>query len=515
MTTSKHLDFSGNRKRQVCRPRILLQVVPLVGAFIFILPVSQGLPIERATEKNQPNVLLIAIDDLNDWVGCLGGHSQANTPNIDRLAKQGTLFTNAHCQAPVCQPSRACLMTSTYPSSSGLYFLVPGINASPVTKDKLTLPERFAKDGYRVMGAGKLFHDINASVFNQVGKYGGGFGYFGPQPKKKISQPHGHPLWDWGMFPEQTKQMPDAQIAEWAVRQLEEKNQAPFFLAVGFYRPHVPMLVPREWFTLHPRTNIQLPLIQPHDTEDLSQYARELTSLHHVAPHHDWVVENDQWEHAVQSYLACCTFVDSCVGKVVDALERSSYRNNTLIVLFSDHGFHLGEKERWAKRSLWEDGTRVPLIISGPGLPINRICEQPAGLIDIYPTLLDLCHLAADPSHEGQSLAPQITEPSKERIPVRTTFGPGNHAIRSRDWRYIRYRDGSEELYDHRTDPHEWNNVAGDPRRQDILVKHRSYLPANEQKVLGKGSTGHEAFAAAEKARQERVYHKNSEATPN
>lgn len=459
---------------------------------------------EKDITPNRPNILLIAIDDLNDWVGCLKGHPQAATPNIDHLAASGTLFTNAHCQAPVCQPSRACLLTSTHPSSSGLYFLNPGIDASLITKQKTTLPQRFSQEGYRVFGAGKIFHVINGAAFNKLGKYGGGFGYFGPQPKEKISQPHGHPLWDWGAYPDTSKQMPDMQIAEWAAGKLETPDQAPFFLAVGFYRPHVPMLVPQKWFDQHPRENILTPTIDADDINDLSPYARDLTTLEHVAPLHDWIIENGQWKHAIQSYLACCSFVDSCVGKVLMALQQSSYRDNTVIVLFSDHGFHLGEKQRWAKRSLWEDGTRVPLIIAGAGLPKGQACSQPAGLIDIYPTLLDLCHLPEDSSLEGDSLMPQIADPSKRRPPVRTTFGPGNHAIRSQDWRYIRYRDGSEELYDHRNDPHEWNNLVANTQYEDILKEHRKYLPVHEHPILGKGSTGHRAFEAAEKRRAER-----------
>ena len=478
--------------------------VRFLGLIVLIFNHQSLMATETSAKTKRPNVLLIAIDDLNDWVGCLGGHPQAATPNIDRLAKRGTLFTNAHCQAPVCQPSRASLLTSTYPSSSGLYFLNPGIAASPVTKNKTTLPKRFAEEGYRVYGAGKIFHVINDSVFNKLGKYGGGFGYFGPQPEKKISQPHGHPLWDWGAYPEITKQMPDAQIAEWAAKQLNMPEQNPFFLAVGFYRPHVPMLVPQKWFDQHPRKNVQIPITQAGDVSDISPYARDLTSLQHVAPLHNWVVENEQWEHAVQSYLACSTFVDACVGRVLDALEQSPYRDNTLVVLFSDHGFHLGEKERWAKRSLWEDGTRVPLIIAGVGLPKDQTCSQPVGLIDIYPTLLDLCHLSKDAKLEGHSLVSQISNPFKATTPVRTTFGPGNHSIRSRDWRYIHYRDGSEELYDHRNDPHEWTNLVNSSQHEAILEQHRKHLPSHEQPILGKGSTGHRAFTAAEKVRTQK-----------
>jgi len=473
----------------------------LLSLPLLVIAEHSALAEAESNPTPRPNILLIAIDDLNDWIGCLGGHPQACTPNIDRLAARGTLFSNAHCQAPVCQPSRASLLTSTYPSSSGLYFLNPGIDASPVTKQKKTLPQRFADEGYRVLGAGKIFHVINGPVFSNLGKYGGGFGYFGPQPEKKISQPHGHPLWDWGAYPDSNDQMPDTQIANWAIKQLKTPDQDPFFLAIGFYRPHVPMLVPPGWFDQHPRGEIITPLIQPDDVDDLSPYAQDLTSLRHVAPLHDWIIKNKQWKHAIQSYLACCSFVDACVGNVLDALDKSPYRDNTIIVLFSDHGFHLGEKQRWAKRSLWEDGTRVPLIIAGAELPKNQTCPQPAGLIDIYPTLLDLCKLPSDSQLEGSSLTPQIMDPSKSRPPVRTTFGPGNHAIRSRDWRYIRYRDGSEELYDHRNDPHEWNNLATNPQKQSVIKRHRKYLPANEQPILGNGSTGHQAFNASESQR--------------
>ena len=471
--------------------------------FLLLIVEHSVLADEKKQPTSKPNVLLIAIDDLNDWVGCLAGHPQAATPNIDRLAARGTLFTNAHCQAPVCQPSRASLLTSTYPSSSGLYFLNPGIEASPVTKQKKTLPERFADEGYRVLGAGKIFHVMSGPVFSNLGKYGGGFGHFGPQPEKKISQPHGHPLWDWGAYPDSNDQMPDTQIANWAIKQLKKTDQDPFFLAVGFYRPHVPMLVPPSWFDQHPHGGILTPVIQPGDVDDLSAYARDLTSLQHVAPLHEWIIKNKQWKHAIQSYLACCSFVDACVGDVLDALDKSPYRDNTIIVLFSDHGFHLGEKQRWAKRSLWEDGTRVPLIIAGAELPKNQTCPQPTGLIDIYPTLLDLCELPSDKQLEGTSLMPQIMDPLKARLPVRTTFGPGNHAIRSRDWRYIRYRDRSEELYDHRNDPHEWNNLATNLQQQSVLKMHRKYLPATEQPILGKGSTGHQAFYGSEKKRRQ------------
>lgn len=452
--------------------------------------------VTSAAEK--PNVILISIDDLNDWVGCLAGHPQASTPNIDRLAARGVLFRNAHCQAPVCQPSRASLMVSRLPSSTGLYFLNPGLQQSPVTKSEATLPEAFAADGYQVMGAGKLFHSRdNQRVFGSLGEYGGNFKSFGPRPEEKISQPHGHPLWDWGAYPEETSDMPDYKIADWARQKLEADYDKPYFLAVGFFRPHVPMYVPQKWFDLHPQADIQLPIVKDDDVADLSAYARDLVTLQHVAPEHAWMIESGEWPHAVQSYLASISFVDDCVGTVLDALDERADADNTIVCLFSDHGFHLGEKERWAKRSLWEDGTRVPMIVAGPSIE-SAVCDRPVGLIDIYPTLLDLTGQAANPKHEGQSLKPLLEDSTRawER-PAITTFGLGNHAIRSTRWRYIRYMDGSEELYDHEQDPHEWTNLAGDPQMQSVVDEHRRCLPEYQLPILGEGSTGHQAYAAA------------------
>ncbi len=454
------------------------------------------------TDRTRPNVLLIAVDDLNDWVGCLAGHPQAHTPNLDALAAAGVLFANAHCQAPVCMPSRASLMTSLLPSTSGLYFLNPGIAQSPAAAKVKTLPERFADEGYAVMGAGKLFHhQTNQRVFSRVGVYGEFTNIqigFGPRPKNKISQPHGHPLWDWGAFPEHDRLMPDNHLAKWAADRLQENHGKPFFLAVGFYRPHVPMYVPQRWFDQHPRQSVKLPQIKSDDVNDLPMYARDLTSLHHVAPTHEWMEQSGQWPHAVQSYLASVTFVDDCVGTVINALENSGYRDNTIVVLFSDHGFHLGEKRRWAKRSLWEDATRVPLIISGPGIGPKSVSNRPVGLIDIYPTLLDLCGLEPDSGHEGNSLSTLLHDPNQDwDVPAITTFGPGNHAVRSTRWRYICYRDGSQELYDHQRDPHEWNNLASDPAVADVIAEHAKWLPKTEHAVLGKDSTGHRAFDAA------------------
>lgn len=459
-------------------------------------------PFALQADDKKPNVLLISIDDLNDWIGCLDGHPQANTPNMNKLAARGTLFANAHCQAPVCQPSRSSMMTSRYPSSTGLYFLSPGIKESPVTKDVLTIPERFKKEGYAVFGAGKIFHNkMNNQVFGKAGEYfktGG----FGPSPKKKINYPIGHPLWDWGAYPSEDKYMPDYKLAEYGAKKLSEKHDKPFFLALGFYRPHVPMYAPKKYFDMHPLDKIQLPLIKKDDLSDIPKYAQNLVSLKHVAPTHKWIQENDkQWEKATQAYLASISFVDFYLGKILEALEKGPNAENTIVVLFSDHGFHMGEKEHWAKRTLWEDGTRVPVIFAGKGLKGSQITKRPVGLIDIYPTLLDLCGMEKDSQHEGQSIKPLLMNPDTAwDTPARTTFGLGNHSIRSTKYRYIRYVDGSEELYDLEKDPHEWVNLASDSKYKEVIVEHARWLPKNEKPILGKGSTGHKAYAASAEA---------------
>ena len=444
--------------------------------------------------KSKPNFLLVSIDDLNDWVGCLDGHPQARTPNIDRLAKMGTLFKNGHCQSPVCNPSRASMMTGRYPHTSGVYFLSPDLKEAPVLKNLKTMPEVFVDHGYKTMAAGKIFHRGDKRFFQEYLPTGG----FGPRPKKKISQPHGHPLWDWGVFPDDDNLMPDMKCAKWAVDQLNQTHEKPFFMGVGFYRPHVPMYATKKWFDMHPRDQIKLPAVRKNDLKDLSQYAIELTNLNHVSPTHEWVTGAGQWQHAVQSYLASVTFADHCLGMVLDALEKSKYADNTVIALFSDHGFHLGEKERWAKRSLWEDGTRVPIILSAPEFKSNQISDRPAELLDIFPTLLELAGLPADSGQEGQSLVPLMKNPKKAWAhPALTSFGLGNYSVRSTRYRFIQYFDGSRELYDLSKDPHEWKNLATDPKNKPIIEEHASHLPEKQHPILPGRSTGHAAYGAA------------------
>lgn len=447
----------------------------------------------------RPNILLIAVDDLNDWIGCLDGHPQAKTPHMDRLAASGVLFTNAHCQAPVCNPSRASMMTSLYPTTTGIYFLNPDIIDSPVAKENTLMPQRFQEEGYHVTGAGKLFHNAPGINERYVPNYGGQFGGFGPMPEEKISPYPGHPLWDWGVYPERDEQMPDFKIAQWGVDRLAEHHDSALWLGVGFYRPHVPQFAPQKWFDLYPMESLQLPAFIENDMDDISEYGTLITRLKHVHPPWEWVMENDEWKPLVRSYLACVSFVDEQVGKVFSALENSEYAEDTYVVLYSDHGFHQGEKERFAKRSLWKDGAGVPMIIAGPGIPAGVRCHKPVQLLDIYPTLLELAGLKADPGHEGHSLVPLLKNAEAEWPHyARTSFGPGNYAIVSEGYRYIQYNDGSEEFYDCEKDPHEWYNVASDPKYADLVDEHRKQIPLERHPILGENSTGHKSYAATE-----------------
>jgi len=456
-------------------------------------------PSVAQSKTERPNVLLIAVDDLNDWIGVLGGHPQAKTPNIDRLAARGVLFSNAQCQSPVCNPSRASFMTSLYPSTSGVYFLSPDLKASPVAKKNVLMPQRYEQEGYQVSGAGKLFHNGGNQNETYIPNYGGQFGGFGPMPKEKITNFPGHPLWDWGAYPERDEQMPDYQIASWATKRLAEKQEQPFWMGVGFYRPHVPQFAPQKWFDMYPLESLQLPKTIADDMTDISSYGSDITRLKHVSPSHEWVIKNDEWKGLVQSYLACVSFVDAQIGRVLTAFDKGAYGDNTYIVLYSDHGFHLGEKERYAKRSLWEDGARVPIIVVGPGVSKGKVCSKPVQLLDIYPTLLELTNLKADPLHEGRSLVPLLQDVNSDwPYMARTSFGPGNYAIRSENFRFIQYNDGSEEFYSHSKDSNEWYNEIDNPEYQKAIQQHRDQIPQERYRILGEGSTGHKSYKAAE-----------------
>lgn len=457
--------------------------VHLAGATLLaqamgIFPILQG-----AQEK--PNVLFIAIDDLNDWVGGLDGHPQVKTPNIDRLAKRGVLFTNAHCQAPICQPSRTSLLTGLYPFSNGVYDVEQTMRDAPLVKNAVTLPEYFRKHGYYTLSAGKIAHrtDDEKGFWDEFGGRSG-WGWMreriGPQGVSGLPEPS---IFDFGPVPFPKEDMNDMKAAQWAVDRLEEPMNKPFFLAVGLVTPHLPLFTPEAFFDMYPVETTLLPETLPDDLEDLTPMGRKFTRYFDTTPmsHHN-ITRHGLWRKAVASYLATATFTDYCVGKLIDALDASPYSENTIIVLWSDHGFHLGEKMHWEKRSLWDESTRVPLIVAAPEVKMpGSQSGRAVGLIDLYPTLIELCGLPEKTGLEGRSLAPLLGNPEHEwPYPALTTQMPGNHAVRTENWRYIRYVNGDEELYDHRQDSHEFHNLASNPEYAEIKAQLARHLPKKE-----------------------------------
>ena len=446
---------------------------------LFILSVSllQG--------AKKPNVLFIAIDDQNDWIGCLNGHPNSKTPHIDALAKSGTLFNNAHCQSPLCNPSRCSLMLGLRPDSTGIYGLAPFFRQVPEYQDHTTLAQHLANNGYHTAMAGKIFHGGygKQTKGKHLEWHETGPGATGaPFPKERLvkNTPSPHKLVDWGVFPHKDEDKGDHKIATWAVdfldKQAAKKDDKPFFCAAGFFLPHVPCFATQKWFDQHPLETLKLPAIHPTDRDDTPRFS---WYIHWKLPEPrlKFLQEAKEWENLTRSYLACTTFVDHQVGRIMAKLKETGLDKNTIIVLWSDHGWHIGEKQITGKNTLWDDGTRVPLIFAGPGLKPNQVVQEPAELLDIYPTLCDLLKIDS-PKHplQGLSLIPQLDKPATPRTqPAITTHGAHNHGIRTKDWRYIRYADGSEELYHHPNDPNEWHNLLA---KKPIAKAHRAKADA-------------------------------------
>ena len=462
--------------------------LPVLGRiFIAVFALLVG---SLRAEPARPNVLFLAIDDQNDWIGHLGGHPSARTPHLDRLAARGTTFLNAHCNAPLCNPSRTSLLIGLRPTTTGIYGLAPWFRSLPEFRDRVSLPQHFAAQGWRTLGVGKIFHGGTGSgargpvpgeppEFQVASPLGG----VGTRPPRKLvgETPMGNnPLVDWGVWPpdDDDTTKGDYQVASWVIQQLERApRDKPFFLAAGFFLPHVPCYATRKWFDLHPDDDRVLPAVLERDREDTPRFSWYLHwSL--PEPRLKWLREHGQWRNLVRSYLAATSFVDAQIGRVLEALERTGLARNTVVVVWGDHGWHLGEKSITGKNTLWERSTRVPLILAGPGVTAGQRCVQPAELLDLYPTLIELCGLPPMPGLEGVSLGPQLRDAGARRDrPAITSHNQGNHAVRSARWRYIRYADGSEELYDMEADPREWTNLAAKPEHAAVIQEHRRWLP--------------------------------------
>ena len=452
-----------------------------------------------ADERKKPNVLFISLDDMNDWISSLGGYSgKVYTPNLERLGRKGVTFTNAHSSSTSCNPSRTAILTGLRPSTTGIYN--NGQWWRPALPGVVTIPEYLRKNGYRVQGGGKVFHhtlgnnplEIWDDYFPQVQDSSWHYNY--PVPGQHVGKdesqwPEGFPLnglddpsneFDWGPFDKPDLEMGDGQMVQWAIDFLRKEHGKPFFLATGIYRPHMPWYAPRKYFDLYPLDEIELPEIKEDDLDDVPPVGRKLAK----AKHEDYQLIKRLGKHkeTVQAYLASISFADALVGHLLDSLEKSPYRDNTIIMAWSDHGWHLGEKSTWHKKTLWERASHVPFFIAAPGITRpGSICDRTVNLIDIYPTLIDLCGLKEKHELDGISLNPLLKNPkAKWDRPSVTTYQYGNHAVQDERWRYIHYNDGTEELYDHQNDPHEWTNLARDPKYNSIKERLAKWLPKSD-----------------------------------
>ncbi|MCC5936132.1 MAG: sulfatase [Lunatimonas sp.] len=472
----------------------------LVLCMLLYLP-SCKFSTEQAGKK--PNILFIAMDDLNDWAGFLEGHAgmKIHTPNLDRLAGRSMIFTNAHTPAPACAPTRAAILTGVHHARSGVQNVHwgdgPMWREFDALKDVVTLEQFFKNNGYKTLGAGKIYHSQAPpwTPTSQVEPANWDFYYpsayishpyqirapedvIYPEDVDNENRPGGNGWWTWGAIPVPDEKMADFHVVDWASYQLRQEHSNPFFLAVGTWKPHDPWEVPQKYFDLYPLEEVVLPERKADDLADAFDHGRRWIM--------DWVLENDQWEKIIQSYAASITFSDAMIGRLLDTLENSEYADNTIVVLWSDHGMHMGEKDNIEKFTLWERSTRVPLLISLPGMAhAGQRCEQPVSLMDMYPTLVELAGFEL-PSHlDGSSLVPQIKDPTTETSPVISSYrfasprqpDVSGHAVRSMRYRYIYYPEiNLEELYDHAEDPNEWHNIAYKKDQRQVIEAHRKIL---------------------------------------
>ena len=451
----------------------------IVRCLLIFAGVAATTTTARTEEKPRPDIVFIIVDDLNDWIGCLNGHPDAKSPNLDALAASGMLFSTAYCNSPQCRPSRTSLNHGVYPFKTGTYFNAKAPNETNITTP--TMQQFFMESGYRVASGGKVFH-------GNPGKVGDALFQRPRDPKP----PEGKDNFNAMRAPNDgyaldvvDKEMGDYKVAQWASQEWRKVTENPLFMSVGFFRPHRPLQVPKSWFDQFPLESIRRPT-EPDgvdDWADMPEFARRLARTHAHKPlhnglsDHEYIVANDQWDATIRAYHASVAFVDRQIGRFLESLKKNPRGRETFVMLVSDHGWHLGEKQHWGKWTGWQRSTRVPLLLVPPSgssekYALGKQCDSPVGLIDLYPTLLDLCKLPKVARLDGVSLRPLLQDPglASDRLVV-TTFDKGNHALSGTRWRYIRYQDGSEELYDRRKDPNEWVNLVSN--NEHIPVRKR------------------------------------------
>jgi arylsulfatase A-like enzyme len=427
----------------------------------------------HAAAAPKPNVLFIAVDDLRDWIGYFGHNPQSKSPNYDRLARMGTSFTRAYCASPVCNPSRTALMSGMRASTTAVY--ENNVDFRPLVPEEKMLTTAFRRAGYYVHGAGKIYHEAyrRRSEWDDYLEREGGY------PRVPAGQSDGVGGIKFAPLDCRDQDIPDWAIADYGIASLQKKHDKPFFLAVGFHKPHMPWNVPRKWFDLFPVESIKLPPYLENDLDDIPPAGIRMA---HPETDHEPMLKSGRWKHAIQAYLATIAYCDMNLGRLLDAFEKSAYRHNTIICLWSDHGWHLGEKHHWRKFTLWEEATRSPYMWVVPGLTKpDTICERPVDFMSIFPTLTELCGIPTPAHNEGVSIKKLLANPRAEWSGTGvTTYRYKNHTVRTAGWRYIRYANGDEELYDETKDPNEWTNLAMKPEFAAKKTELAKLLPQSD-----------------------------------
>lgn len=463
------------------KPFQILPVASLIGSQLIS-------PMSVEAQKEKPNVLLIIIDDMNDYTSLLTRYPGLKTPNLEKFAKTATTFTRAYCAAPVSNPSRAAVLSGMGPYTTGVYDNNYPIENSPVILKGEFLPEHFKANGYTTLTRGKIFHsNPGKERFDAMWDDDAGKGNYGPTPKirnlpETIKRPGSFEYQAWE-GPESDH--PDNVTAEVTIERLQKDYDKPFFMTCGFYKPHNPWTAPKRFFDMYPLETLPMPPVLENDLDDLSEIARNWAA---GPVDFEAVKACGQWAPIVRSYLACISFLDYNFGRVIEALDKSKYRDNTIVVVMADNGFHMGEKNHFAKYALWEKTTHELFMWRVPGMTKpNTICQRTVNLLDIYPTLNKLTGLPAPVQNlDGRSILTLLKDPDSDwDYPSVTTYLKDNYSVRDERYRYIHYNDGTSELYDHSVDENEFNNLlfSNPEKYQNIVSELTRWIP--KQSVPG------------------------------
>lgn len=445
-------------------------------------------------QKKQLNVLLIVIDDLNDYPQVLSDYPGLKTPNLTKFSQTALTFKHAYCAAPVCNPSRSAFLSGMAPYNTGVYDNNYPIESSPAILKSEFLPEHFKKNGYTTFTRGKIFHTVPGEErFEAMWDINEGKGNYGPYPvtsnfpdSLRMAKGFDYTPWEG---PESDH--PDNLTAVVTIEQLQKDYDKPFFMTCGFYKPHNPWTAPKRFFDMYPLGSLQMPPILESDWDDLPEIAKRWAAG--PTDYYKNLKETGQLAQVVRSYLACISFLDYNFGRVIDALEQSKYRDNTIVVVVADNGFHMGEKKHFTKYALWEKTTHILSMWRVPGMTKpNTICQRPINLLDIYPTLNELCGLGAPVQDlDGHDIVPLLKNPDSDwKYPSVTTYLKDNYAVRDERYRYIQYNDGSCELYDHLTDENEYINLmnSNPDKYKDVIKKLKNCIP--DHSVVGVSNSG-------------------------